>query len=111
MPTTVEKTKTIEINGKDLEMKPLKIGRLKKLMKEFDKLQSVKSSEGSLDALLKCCVVAMEQYDPELASVEVLEEILDIDDMYSIIEAASGIRLDESGKENQGIAVESPGKI
>ena len=37
----------------------------------------------------------MEQYSPELADSAVLEEILDMDEIYEIIEAAAGIKMDQ----------------
>lgn len=100
MPTSVEEVKTIKIGKATVEMRPLKIGRLKKFMAEFDNLQSAgANNEDSLDAMINCCVVAMEQYDKDLATKELLEDELDIHDVYKIIEAASGIKLagDDSG--------------
>ena len=95
MPTSVTKEKTITIGDKEITMRPLKIKYLKKFMAVFDGLQKVKTSSASLDGLVECCVVAMEQYSPELADSEVLEEILDMDEIYEIIEAAAGIKMDQ----------------
>lgn len=98
MATTVEKTKTIDIEGERIEMRPLKIKRLRVFMRKFDALKETgDDNDKSLDVMLELCAIAMEQHQPELADVERLEEILDIDDIYLIVEASSGIKLGDSG--------------
>ena len=94
VPTTVETTKTLNIDDKTIELRPLKIKRLREFMKEFDKITKVGSdNDKSLDVLLRCCSIAMKQYDPSLVDIDALEELLDISDVYLIVEAATGIRL------------------
>ena len=105
MPTVVEKSKELTIGNKKLVMRPLKIGRLKKFMAEFDKLSGGDvTNESSLDTLIACCAVAMEQYDKEMATVEFLENELDLDDVYLIVEAATGIKLGGDAEGNQQAA-------
>ena len=99
MPTTVEETKTIIIKDTTVELRPLKIKRLRQFMKEFDKITKVgQDNDKSLDVLLSCCAIAMQQYAPDFADKDFLEEEFDITDVYLVVEAATGIRLGgESG--------------
>ena len=54
-------------------------------------------NDKSMDILLDCVQIAMEQYKPELAKDrDALEENLDLPTLYKIIEAASGTNLGES---------------
>ena len=99
MATTVEETKTITIDDVEIEMRPLKIKALRKFMSAFDKLvEAGSNNDKSLDALLECVAIAMGQYNAKFSSVEKLEELLDLQDIYKIIEAAAGIKLgDDAG--------------
>ena len=99
MATKVEETKTIEIDGTTVEMRPLKIKSLRKFMDAFDGLVKAGSdNNASLDALLECVSIAMGQYNPKFADVEKLEDLLDLQDIYLIVEAAAGIKLgDDAG--------------
>ena len=104
MPTNVEEIKTLELDGKSIELRPLKIKRLRTFMKEFDKVSKVANdNDKSLDVLIACCAIAMQQYAPEYATKEILEDMFDITDVYLVIEAATGIRL--GGDSGNAVAV------
>ena len=67
-------------------------------MKEFQKIGDEDIAEDnikSMDLLLDCAVIAMKQYNPELASKEQMEEVIDLPTVYKIIEVASGIKLND----------------
>lgn len=97
MPTNVEDTIVITIDDIEVEMRPLKIKRLRKFMKEFDKINGKDIDDDTqIDVLMKCCVIAMDQYAPAYADQEKLENFLDISDVYRVVEAATGIRLSDS---------------
>lgn len=107
MPTTVEETKTLTIEGTVVEMRPLKIKRLREFMKRFGDLTGVSDdNDASLGVIMDCCVIAMKQYNEELTSLDYLEENLDINEVYLIIEAASGIKMTDQGNP---VAVETLG--
>jgi hypothetical protein len=84
------------IDGTELVVRPLKLSLLKPFMKKFEGVAEVaEDNEKSVDLLLECVQIAMQQYKPELAGdVKALEEILDLPTVYKIVEAASGITLD-----------------
>jgi hypothetical protein len=67
-------------------------------MKKFEGIQGVaEDNEKSMNLLMECVQIAMQQYKPELADdKEALEENLDLPTVYKIVEEASGIRISES---------------
>ena len=67
-------------------------------MKKFEAVASVaEDNDKSMEILMDCVQIAMQQYSPELAEErEKLEEILDLPTVYSIIEAASGVKLSDA---------------
>jgi hypothetical protein len=86
------------IDGTNISMRPLKISLLRDFMKEFQKIGDEKISEDnikSMDLLLDCAVIAMKQYNPEIATKEHLEDVLDLPTIYKIIEIAAGIKLND----------------
>ena len=98
MATTVNETKELTlIDGTTINVRPLKISLLRKFMKEFEKVAGVSNdNDKSMDVLMKCVQIAMEQYNPDLATdLAKLEESLDLPTVYKIVEEAAGITLGE----------------
>lgn len=95
MATTVNEAINIKlIDGTDVEVRPLKISLLRSFMKEFEKISEVATdNDKSMDILMKCVHIAMQQYKPDIADISKLEENLDLPTVYKIVEAASGIKL------------------
>ena len=69
MATTVYQSVEITLfSGKVLTLRPLKLSLLRKFMKEFDGLGVVADdNDKSLDKMVDCVAIALQQYDPELA--------------------------------------------
>jgi hypothetical protein len=102
MATKVYETVDLELmDGTKISMRPLKISLLRKFMKKFDSVVDVASSNvDSMDVLIDCALIAMEQYSPELSTDrEKFEDVADIKMVYKIIEVASGIKLDAEGND------------
>jgi hypothetical protein len=99
MATSVYEVVEVELlDGSSVSMKPLKISLLRDFMKEFQKISDPKIAEDnvkSMDLLLDCAVIAMKQYNPELATKEQLEELIDLPTVYKVIEVAAGIKLND----------------
>lgn len=99
MATSVYEVVEVELlDGSTISMKPLKISLLRDFMKEFQKISDPKIAEDnikSMDLLLSCAVIAMKQYNAELATKEQLEEIMDLPTVYKVIEVAAGIKLND----------------
>lgn len=95
MATTINETAKINlIDGTEVEIRPLKISLLRSFMKEFEKISEVAADNNkSMDILMKCVQIAMQQYKPDIAEMDKLEENLDLPTVYKIVEAASGIKL------------------
>lgn len=102
MATKVYETVDIELmDGTKLSMRPLKISLLREFMKKFDSVVDVASDNvASMDILIECAMIAMKQYNSDIANDrEKFEDVADIKMVYSIIEAASGIKLDSEGND------------
>lgn len=86
------------IDGTKISTRPLKISLLRPFMKKFEELTAVaQDNEKSMDVLVECVKIAMQQYKPELLEKDVkLEEILDLPTVYKIVEAASGVKIQEA---------------
>jgi hypothetical protein len=99
MATSVYETIEVELlDGTKVTMKPLKISLLRDFMKEFQKISDTTIAEDnvkSMDLLLDCAVIAMKQYNAELADKKKLEEIIDLPTVYKVIEVAAGIKLND----------------
>lgn len=100
MASKVYTTEEVELfSGKTLTLRPLKISVLRKFMNEFDgmtDMDTLKNNDKTLDVLMNCVAIAMQQYAPELADDrEALEDELDIKTIYKIIEVGAGIKLND----------------
>lgn len=96
MATTVHEAETIQLlDGTEISIRPLKISLLRQFTKKFEGIAKVADdNEKSMNLLIECVTIAMEQYNPELAKdKEKLEEILDLPTVYKIVEVASGAEL------------------
>jgi len=99
MATTVHEGRELTLmDGSKISVRPLKISLLRPFMSEFEKIAEVAdNNEKSMALLMKCVQIAMKQYNPELASdKDKLEDILDLPTVYEIIEAASGVKLQDA---------------
>jgi hypothetical protein len=95
MATEVVEVLKVEVDGNTIECKPLKIKWLREFMAAVTKLEDVADDNiKSLDVMVECCLIAFKQYAPDKYTADDLEEKLDMNDIYAIIEGASGIKLD-----------------
>lgn len=99
MATTVYEVVEVELlDGTSITLKPLAISVLRDFMKTFDKIADPKIAEDnikSMDLLLDCAVIAMKQYNSELADKEKLETLIDLPTIYKLVEVAAGIKLND----------------
>ena len=85
------------MDGTKISVRPLKISLLRPFMSKFEKVAEVaEDNEKSMSLLIECVEIAMKQYSPELADIKKLEEVLDLPTVYKIIEAASGVKLQDA---------------
>lgn len=100
MATQVYEVTEIELlDGTKIKMRPLKISLLREFMKKFEGLQKVaEDNNKSMDVLMDCVQIAMRQYAPDLSvDREKLEDNIDLPSVYKVVEAASGVKFDDSG--------------
>lgn len=100
MATQIYEVTEIELlDGTKIKMRPLKISLLREFMKTFEGITKVAdSNDKSMDILMSCVQIAMKQYSPDLAEDRVkLEDNIDLPSVYKVVEAASGIKFDDSG--------------
>jgi hypothetical protein len=93
MATTVNEEKKVTLlDGQEIQIRPLKISLLRPFLKKFQEIQDVsEDNEKSMNLLIECVQIAMQQFKPELAEdVKVLEDLLDLPTVYKIVEEASG---------------------
>lgn len=90
--TVSEETAIKLLDGTEITIRPLKLSLLKPFLKEFAKIQDVaEDDDKSMEVLLDCVVIALQQFDPELAKDRAkLEDILDLPTVYKIVGEASG---------------------
>lgn len=109
MATTVyEQTEIALQDGTRVTLKPLAIGRLRRFMKVWESFKDVTDENDiSLDIFVECSGIALEG---ELSDVvpnrfdnkkmteeyrEYLEEVLDMDTIYKIMEVCGGMKLND----------------
>ena len=100
MATNIYKVEYVDtVDGLTIVLAPLKIKYLREFMAKF---QSVKASQDDMEAisqLTECVQIAMQQYHPPFKTVDDVENHFDIKAIYKIVDAAAGIKIDESKKD------------
>jgi len=102
MATKIYESAIIEtIYGQKIYITPLKIKYLRQFMDVFDSVKTAQNSDELLNHILECAVVAMQQYAPEIDSVEKIEDSFDIKTIYRILDIAAGIKLDQEKQDGE----------
>jgi hypothetical protein len=101
MATTVYNTKNIVLqDGVEIELAPLKIKYLRQLMDIFDEVRNSKGDLEAIIALSKCARICMKQFRPEITETqEMLEEYVDLQNIYDILDITAGIKINEQSEE------------
>jgi hypothetical protein len=101
MATTVYNTKNITLqDGVEIELSPLKIKYLRQLMDNFDEVKNAQGDLEAIVALSKCARICMKQFRPEITqSQEMLEEYVDLQNIYDILDITAGIKINDKSEE------------
>ncbi len=101
MATTVYKIQNIKLfDGREIEIIPLKIKYLREFMDSFDNVKDAKNDDEAIERLVECVRICMKQYCPEIsASVEDIEDNLDLPTIYQVLDASAGIKINKSSEE------------
>lgn len=102
MATTVYNTRNITLqDGVEIELSPLKIKYLRQLMDNFDEVRNAKGDLEAIVALSKCARICMKQFRPEItATQEMLEDYVDLQNIYDILDVTAGIKINEKSEES-----------
>lgn len=109
MATRVYETKLISlIDGTQIEASPLKIKYLRQFMDAFEFVKTAQDDDEAIFFLSECARICMQQYYPSIKTIHDLEDNVDLNTIYQIIDIAAGIKIkEESKKEVKDQAVES----
>ena len=101
MATKIYETKNIYLfDGTEVELKPLKIKYLRKVMDIFEEIHDTKDDYESMYVLTKCVHQCLLQLCPEKAqSIEMVEDNIDMKIVDEILDFCSGIKLKSSETE------------
>ena len=99
MAKTVFNVETIKLlDDTEITIKPLNIRKMKEFQGRFAELQEEEGTDNqsALDGLVELAAICLVGPAPELAAdKEKLEDVLDLESMYRIIEVATGIKLND----------------
>lgn len=95
------------IDGTELELRPLKIKYLREFMEVFDLMKMAKNDDQAIRLLAECARICMKQFYPLIKTIEELEDSVDLPTIYSILDIAAGIKINNPDKEIKKQATES----
>ena len=101
MATTIYKSDIIHLfDGTELEITPLKIKYLREFMIAFDKVKITKNDDEAIAALVECVRICMKQYYPPISkSIEDIEDSIDLQTIYTVLDIAAGIKINKKSEE------------
>jgi hypothetical protein len=101
MATTVYKTGKVNlIDGTEIELSPLKLKYLREFMEGFDLVKTADNDEEAIIFLSHCAAIAMKQHHPEIATVALLEDCIDLPGIYKVLEVSAGIKINEESEDS-----------
>ena len=99
MATRVYDSKTIEtVNGVAIYITPLKIKYLREFMDTFQLLKTAQGQDEYMLFLAECVRIAMKQYMPTIQTIHDVEDNLDLETLYTVLEVAAGIELKKNAE-------------
>jgi hypothetical protein len=101
MATTVYKTGKVNlIDGTEIELSPLKLKYLREFMEGFDLVKTADNDEEAIRFLSNCAAIAMKQHHPEIATIALLEDSMDLPGIYKVLEVSAGIKINEESDDS-----------
>lgn len=86
-----------DINGNLINAVPLKIKYMRPFMDLFSKLSNAKDEDESLDYVISCALIALNQYSPgQYQTKEDVESMFDLKTIYKILEYAAEIKTEKT---------------
>lgn len=101
MPTEIYESSTVRlIDGTRIYITPLKIRYLKEFMVLFDMIKEAETEDDAMFMLSQCVTIAMQQYYPSIATVDQLEDSMDIKSVYKVLDVAAGVKINKEVKKD-----------
>lgn len=95
-------------DGREVTLVPLAIGRLRRFMKAWGEFANIENEDQAFDIYINCCGVALEkavsgEFEKTADSEKVitddyreyLEDVLDMDTIYKVLEVCGGLKLND----------------
>jgi hypothetical protein len=95
-------------DGREVTLVPLAIGRLRRFMKAWGEFANIENEDDAFDIYINCCGIALEKSveadfnntkDAEKVISddyrEYLEDVLDMDTIYKVLEVCGGLKLND----------------
>jgi hypothetical protein len=86
------------IDGRELEIMPLKIKYLREFMSYFQSMKKAQNDDEAIEVLTKCASICLKQYCPEIAKEA--EDYLDLPTVYKIIDIGAGIKINQKSDDS-----------
>jgi hypothetical protein len=100
MATSVYKTgKVVLIDGTEIELSPLKLKYLREFMEAFELVKTADNDEEAIIFLSNCAAITMKQHCPEISTIDKLEDSMDLQGIYKVLEVSAGIKINEDSEE------------
>lgn len=102
MATEIYKSEVITlIDNSQLYLTPLKIKYLRQFMDKFELVKKTTNEHDTISALVECALITMQQYRPEIKTVDDLEDVINLPNIYRILDVSAGIKIDPNTKEEK----------
>lgn len=89
------------VDDTEIEITPLKIKYLREFLDAFEFVKTAGSDEESIFFLSECARIAMKQYYPKISKSHMdLEDNVDLQTIYKIIDIAAGIKVSPDSEES-----------
>jgi hypothetical protein len=95
------------VDGIEISVTPLKIKYLRQFMDAFEFVKDAKNDDEAIFFLSECARISMQQYYPSIKTLYDLEDSLDLNAIYKMIDIAAGIKIKNPEKDVKNQAVES----
>ena len=100
MATTIYDSEVITlVDGTQIYLTPLKIKYLRQFMVAFEDVKKTGNDIDAIASLVECARIAMQQYLPRIKTVEELEDIVNMPNIYKILDIAAGIKINSKSEE------------
>lgn len=101
MATYVYQSKNITfLDGKNINITPLKIKYLREFMEVFENIKTAKDDDESMSVLVQCVQVCMKQFYPDVSkSIAAVEDVVDLPMIYEILDVAAGIKINKKSED------------